>query len=118
MRQQLKLKQFVPDLELLEIAEKIRKLKSRQIANDFTHHDGSRCVMGALAVEFYDANDNYTSIMKTVNGMSVFHRTFEYNKYDELSLWWHLAERNNNGVSFHEIADWVEDLAHKHGEWK
>ena len=112
------LQQFVPDQELMELAGMIRDLKSAQISSLFTLEDGEhRCVMGALMVEKFGASDTNIDISNTLYStrcsevvdpkLKLVHR-----------YWSRLADRNNDGQSFAQIADWVESQAYRYGEWK
>jgi hypothetical protein len=142
LSQQLLTKQrqlFVPDQELLNISKQIRSLKSTQIMRSFTRnngHDNNRCVLGALAVEFYGAPDTpeiIANIMKyafgkrpekysaglvyeemTVNGGVIKILPYKI----EHTLYHKLVSMNDGGRTFSEIADWVELEAYKHGEYK
>jgi hypothetical protein len=93
-------KTFVPDQELLILAEKIRRLKSRQITGRFTRTEvtpiltgtgiyysprikkNERCVLGALMVEFYGVNDSHRDINIALNNMHILCK-YEYNIVDD-----------------------------------
>lgn len=99
-------KKLVPDPELMNLADDIRSLGSDQIEGEFTHGDGERCVMGALAVEKYGALDNYNAIVDRIQNTPILR-----------AYWDRLATLNNSGHSFKEIANWVEGHAKALGRW-
>ncbi len=109
-----KSKIFIPDLQLLELADQIRDLKSTQIINNFTMEDGEhRCVMGALMVEKHGVKDNPYGIYSSIKSIPfLYERSIRWN-FGNLSDT--LANMNNHGKTFSDIADWVEDQAYKYG---
>lgn len=96
--------------ELLELAEQIRNLKSEQIFNEFTDGEGHRCVMGALAVEVFDAEDNIDSIKNCLYGLVRSKNEIKGLVYE---MWCRLADMNNYGMTFDEIANEVEKKAYE-----
>jgi len=112
-----KSKTFIPDLQLLELADQIRDLKSEQIRNLFTDGDGRhRCVMGALMVEKYGVEDSGMAIRNYIPKIPFLYE--RSNKWIYWNLTDTLASLNNGDRSFGEIADWVELQAFRYGEWK
>ena len=120
-------KTFVPDLELLELADSIRNLKSTQIVGRLTLNDQSerRCVLGALGVEKFGIQDSILPIdiweIPILKRVGVEYKAIVYSMFGEdecYGLADKLAAMNNTGRSFAEIADWVELESFHHGEWK
>ena len=105
-------KKFVPNQELMDLANDIRSLESHQIRHMFTYgrvgnkDNVHRCVMGALAVEKYGALDDYNDISRRIHDTPIL-----------MQYWHYLASMNNSGSSFAEIADWVEGKAKALGTW-
>ena len=93
--------------EYLKLAEQIRGLKSKQILSKMTDGEGHRCVMGALMVEVHGTPDNTPDI---------YHNLNTNNDLDILfinRLWTTLADMNNSGFTFNQIADEMEARAYE-----
>lgn len=146
MKQELILKKFVPDNELMNLAEYIRNLKSIQIKGRFTYSgmmrtygtnvlDNRRCVLGALMVEIWGAKDNCADIENVLRETKIFdemafrvkidvwqgspiNMSFPFLEYRIQSLADRLVRMNDTGRTFDEMANWVELEAYNHGHWE
>ena len=128
MSQELvQVKKFKPHQDLLELADMIRNLKSTQVMRSFTWNSNfnKRCVLGALAVEYFGSKDDTDSIVEIIGNSWIGNfKTIYKTKLDKCSggtntydmdLRSRLVYMNDHGRTFNEIASWVELEAYRLG---